>query len=210
MQIINTRTGDEIRIKRSQRLFARERETMDVAYPGDVVGLVIPGQFRLGDTLCERGRLRYQGQWEFPPECFATLRCTDTSRRKQFDKGLRQLVEEGAIQVLLDARGSLQEPIVAAVGQLQFEVTQYRLESEYNARAALQPLPYRFARWVAGEPNELAELRLPSSTRRFRDETGMTVLLFESEGMLNYCKQLNPRLSFHEVRPSGGNEPANS
>lgn len=203
MQIINTRTGDEIRIKRSQRLFARERETMEVAYPGDVIGLVIPGQFRLGDTLCERGGLRYQGQWEFPPECFATLRCADTSRRKQFDKGLRQLVEEGAIQVLFDARGSLQEPIVAAVGQLQFEVMQYRLESEYNARAALHPLPYRFARWVSGEPNDLAELRVPSSSRELRDENGITVLLFESEGMLNYCTRLNPLLQFHEARPSG-------
>jgi hypothetical protein len=102
MEILNSRTGELIRVKRSQRLFARERETLEVAYPGDVVGLVIPGQFRLGDTLSEGECLRYEGQWDFPSECFATLRCVDNGRRKQFNKGLHQLVEEGTVQVLRD------------------------------------------------------------------------------------------------------------
>jgi peptide chain release factor 3 len=175
---------------------------MDVAYAGDVVGLVIPGQFRLGDTLCVGDRLHFAGQWQFPPECFATLRCSETSRRKQFDKGVQQLVEEGTIQLLCDPHAPAQEPILAAVGQLQFEVVQYRLQSEYGAPTTLQRLPLRVARWVTGARDELARLRVPTSGRLLQDGDGTPVVLFESEGMLRYCEELNPQATFWEVRPA--------
>jgi peptide chain release factor 3 len=205
MEILQARTGERIRIKRSQRLFAKDRETMDVAYAGDVVGLVIPGQFRLGDTLVENEPLQFEGQWQFPPECFATLRCTETMRRKQFDKGISQLVEEGAIQ-LLRAPGTTSEPILAAVGQLQFDVVQYRLEAEYNAKTSIHRMPYRMARWVLGPPEDVANLRVPSMGRQLEDEDGIPVVLFESEGMLRYCLELNPKLTFSDVRPARKHE----
>ena len=200
MEITHSRTGELIRIKQSQRLFARERETMDCAYAGDVIGLVIPGQFRLGDTLTEGPPLQIQGQWSFSPDCFGVLRCTDTLRRKQFDKGILQLAEEGAIQLLHDPGTMSREPVLAAVGQLQFEVVQYRLEYEYNARTTFSRLPYQFARWVTGEPEELAAVRTPSACRELRDQDENVVLLFESPGMLRYCQDLNPKLVFTETR----------
>jgi peptide chain release factor 3 len=200
MELLHARTGEHIRIKRSQRLFAQERETMDVAYAGDVIGLSIPGQFRLGDTLSERTRLEYEGQWQFPPECFATLRCADTMRRKQFDKGLSQLAEEGAIQLLRDPGAMSGEPVLAAVGQLQFDVVQYRLEHEYNAKTTLQRLPFSLARWLSGTKEDVAAVRVPSSGRLLQDQDGDPVVLFDSEWMLNYCKELNPRLVFRELK----------
>jgi peptide chain release factor 3 len=199
MEIVNARTGERIRIKRSQRVFARERETMEVAYPGDVVGLVIPGQFRLGDTLCEGERLHYQGQWQFAPECFATLRCSETLRRKQFDKGLRQLAEEGAIQLLHDPQAPSQEPVLAAVGQLQFDVVQYRLQTEYNAATTLHRLPFQMARWPTGARPDLEQIRIPSSSRLLHDRDGASVVVFASDAMRRYCEEMNPRLTFWEA-----------
>ncbi len=201
MEITHSRTEQLIRIKQSQRLFARERETMDCAYAGDVIGLVIPGQFRLGDTLTEGPPLQIEGQWNFSPDCFGVLRCTETLRRKQFDKGILQLAEEGAIQLLHDPGTMSGEPVLAAVGQLQFEVVQYRLEAEYKSRTTFHRLPYQFARWVTGDPAELAAVRTPSACRELRDQDENVVLLFESAGMLRYCKELNPKLVFSETRP---------
>jgi peptide chain release factor 3 len=200
MELLNARTGARIRIKRAQRAFANERETMDEAYPGDIVGLVIPGQLRLGDTLCEKQGLQFDGQWQFPPECFATIRCVDSSRRKQFMQGLLQLREEGAVQMFVDGGMSL-EPVIGAVGQLQFDVVQYRLESEYKTATALQPLPYQVVRWVSGPPDEVADVRVPGSGRKLFDEHGATVVVFETEWFARYCVELNPGLGFHATRP---------
>ncbi len=201
MELLNARTGASIRIKRSHRSFAQERETVDEAWPGDILGLVIPGQFCLGDTLCEGERLQYAGRWQFPPECFASLRCADTLRRKQFQQGLLQLREEGAIQIFTDSQLMAAEPLLGAVGELQFEVVQYRLESEYKVKTVLHRLPYTIARWVTGTPEELEAIRVPSSCRQLFDEAGNTVLVFESTWSADYCRTLNPKLPFLEAAP---------
>ena len=201
MEIVNSRTLARIRIKRSHRAFAQERETMDEAFPGDVVGLVIPGQLRLGDTLCEGTPVRYPGRWEFPPECFATIRCTDAQRRKQFVQGLQQLGEEGAIQLFSDGAMS-REPILGAVGDLQFDVVQYRLQSEYKAATELRRLPFQFARWVTGDEELLADIRVPSNGRLLRDDHERPVVVFDSAWGVSYCAELNPKLKFSEQRPA--------
>lgn len=201
MEVTHARTGAKIRIKRSHRLFAQERETADEAFPGDIIGLVNPGQFRLGDTLCEGNVFQYSGHWEFPPECFARIRCTDTGRRKQFAKGLNQLVEEGVIQILTDSRLKAGEPILGAVGELQFDVVRFRLESEYKAPTVVEPLPYSAARWVDAGPGELQRCALPSTSRLMFDHRGASIVLFTSEWEIAYCQEKNPGLRLLEVRP---------
>jgi peptide chain release factor 3 len=177
---------------------------MDEAYPGDIIGLVNPGQFRLGDTLCTGPRLNFDPLPEFSPECFATISCLDTARRKQFAKGLEQLVEEGAVQMLSDTRAARREPILAAVGELQFEVVTYRLESEYDVKATMTRLPYTLARWAWGDPADLEEMQLPYSARKLADRRGQTVVLFGSTWDLQSCLKNNPRIVFtpDSIRPA--------
>ena len=199
MIVTHARTGDTMRISRSHRLFAQNRESMDEAYPGDIIGLVNPGNYRLGDTLCEGKPINYQGLPQFSPEHFAILSCNETLKRKQFTKGLEQLVEEGAIQLLENPDALRKEPILAAVGQLQFDVVQYRIESEYGAKTSIQRLPYKLARWVEGPKEELPNLILPTNAMRTLDRNGKTVALFGSQWDLDYCVKQNPKLTFNVV-----------
>ena len=200
MTVLHPRTGEETRISRSHRLFAQNRESTDEAYPGDIIGLVNPGHFHLGDTICEGKPVNYQGMPQFSPEFFAIISCPDTARRKQFDKGLAQLVEEGAIQVLHDTLAIRREPILAAVGQLQFDVVQYRLEAEYGARTNVQRLPFRLARWIDGEPDALNAIELPTNAVKAIDHFDHAVVLFGADWDLEYCKKQNPRVQFKAVR----------
>ncbi|MGN6544714.1 MAG: peptide chain release factor 3, partial [Aureliella sp.] len=137
MEVVVARSGKKLRLPRALRIFGRERETMDEAYPGDIVGLVNPGEFQLGDTICQGDAIHYEPLPQFAPEFFAVLSCSDTSRRKQFDRGLQQLVEEGTVQVFHDARATKREMILAAVGELQFDVVRFRLESEYYTQTSI-------------------------------------------------------------------------
>jgi peptide chain release factor 3 len=199
MTVVHARTGESQRISRSLRLFAQNRESTDEAYPGDIIGLVNPGHYRLGDTLCEGKPVNYQGLPQFSPEHFAILTCYETLKRKQFTKGLEQLVEEGAIQLLRNPDAFRQEPILAAVGQLQFDVVQYRLESEYGAKSSVQRLPYKLARWVEGSDADKAGLILPTNAMKTLDHQGKTVALFGSTWDLDYCIKQNSKLAFTAV-----------
>lgn len=201
MDVTIARTGEKIRVPRSHQLFAQERETLEEAYPGDVIGIVNPGKLRLGDTLCGRQSLQYAARWEYAPECFVRLRCLDTSKRKQFSRGLEQLIEEGAIQLLSDAGTSSFEPILAAVGALQFDVVQFRLESEYSAPTRVEHLSYTLARWILNDPFDPEAFLLPSGARVMYDQTGAPMLLFESEWSRDYCLNRNPSLQLSETRP---------
>lgn len=201
MELLNARTNAKLRIKRSQKTFAQERDTIDEAWPGDVVGLILPGQLHLGDTLCEGSSLQYHGRWHFPPECFAAIRCDDTLRRKQFVQGLTQLREEGAIQVFGDGAMS-REPVIGAVGELQFEVVQYRLRTEYRAETMLQRLPYTLCRWVSGSDRErISDLQIPSSARLLYDDAGAPVVIFDTEWTMKFFRDRIPSLGLLEMRP---------
>jgi len=200
MDVTLARTGERIRIKRSHRLFARERETTDEAYPGDIIGMVNPGQFRLGDTLIEGETFQYEGQWEFLPERFARLRCTHTDRRKQFAKGLAQLLEEGVVQVLNDANTNSREPVLATVGELQFDVVRYRLETEYNTPTTLEHLPYIAARWIDAPLAALNSFDPPTLSRVMIDHQGAPIILFTSEWEIRNCQEKNPEFPLLERR----------
>lgn len=201
MEVTVARTGERIRIPRSHQLFARDRETVDEAYPGDVIGIVNPGKVRLGDTICSGQLVQYQHRWEYAPERFVRVRCKDTSKRKQFSRGLEQLIEEGTVQLLSDAGTTFHEPILGAVGDLQFDVVQFRLETEYNTETVLERLPYQIGRWVQQTDFDESRYVLPSGARVMKDQTGAQLLLFADEWSMNYFCGKYPELILSEHRP---------
>ncbi len=194
MTVRNVRTGKDVRLTRAMKLFASDRESVDVAFAGDVVGLANPGVFAIGDTLAEGEGIRFEPIPAFEPEHFSLVRSTDTATYKSFQKGIAQLREEGAIQVFYPYGQTRTEPILAAVGALQFEVVKYRLESEYNVKTVFQTLPYSTARRVAGE--SLAAATMPSNARLVEDWDGNPLALFESPWSVDLAKQWNPGLTF--------------
>ncbi len=202
MEVLHERTGNRVRLGRAHLVFGRERETIDEAFPGDIVGLVNPGVFRLGDTLCEGQPLRYEPLPQFPPEHFAILRCPSSDRRKQFERGLNQLIEEGAIQVFVDPRASHQELILGAVGELQFDVVRYRLESEYLTQTTIEWLPFKSARWIASAPGDTTppRLRLPYGTRIVKDQYGGTAVLLQSQWDSDLLTRDNKHVQIMTVR----------
>jgi peptide chain release factor 3 len=212
MLVHHARLGRKIRITRPHRLFAREREMLAEAFPGDVVGLVNPGLFAIGDTLSTGAPLRFDAVPRFAPERFAILRCRTLSRQKQFHRGLTQLEEEGAIQVLVSADSAQRDIVLAAVGELQFDVVVARLAHEYGVETALDRLPYEVARHVAGDPASVAQIVWPyGGALRVRDRQDRLVALFGWAREAAYCAERNPDIVFRPlsetldgVDPDGG------
>ncbi len=186
LTVLHAQSGKSLRLQRSYSLFANERTVIDEAYPGDVLGLPNTGNLAIGDTLSEGRLIRFAPIPRFQPELFAQLRNADLAKQKQFVKGLRQLESEGAVQVLYRLDAMRREPILAAVGQLQFDVVQARLENEYAVRTTLEPLAFSLARWVSG-PEELI-LRLPhrNEVALARDSEDNYVALFSVPFYLEY------------------------
>jgi peptide chain release factor 3 len=132
----------------------------------------------------------------FAPEHFASVRSIDTSTYKSFGKGIAQLREEGAIQVMYPFGSMRTEPVLAAVGALQFEVVKYRLESEYNVKTIMTYLPFSLARRIHGEADMIPRAQLPSNAKLVEDWDGRPVALFESEWSVRLAEEWNPKLTF--------------
>jgi peptide chain release factor 3 len=194
MVVTHAQSGEKVRLSSSQKLFGQERETVDEAYAGDIVGFVGQAGFGIGDTLSEDGSVLFNEIPRFPPECFAHLHNPNPSKFKQFRKGVDQLLQEGVVQVF-HLRDSVQRvPLLAAVGPLQFEVVQYRLESEYGAPSRLESASWSILKWLrTGTTNEeLNALKLPSGCRLAHDADEQPVVLFPSAWTLDYFKKQNP------------------
>ncbi|MCC6511743.1 MAG: peptide chain release factor 3 [Pirellulaceae bacterium] len=208
MEITIARSGKKTRLSRAVRIFGQDRITIEEAYPGDIIGLVCPGEFRLGDTLCDGPVFSYDALPQFSPEFFAVLDCSDTGRRKQFDRGLAQLIEEGAIQMFHDPRSTRRECILGAVGELQFDVVQFRLQSEYNAASRVSWRPYKLARWFdlpdlpkAADANEIADrIKLPYAAKLVKDQFGHDAVLLQTDWDLTTLLRENPKVSFQSIR----------
>jgi peptide chain release factor 3 len=199
MHVIHSKTGKPIRLAQPQQFMAQEREIVDVAYPGDIVGLFDPGIFSIGDTLSKNGDLNFGGIPSFPAEHFARVTAKDTMKRKQFLKGITQLAEEGAIQVYKQPDIGIEEFIIGAVGVLQFEVLEYRLKNEYGVDLKLTHLNHRHARWITDINGSPEDLNLTSTTMIVKDNRDNFVLLFENEWSVQWALDRNKGLSLRNI-----------
>ena len=201
MSVKHSRTGKVIRLSRPQKIFGKDREVVDDAYPGDVIGLNNPGMFSIGDTLYTGNHIEYEGIPCFSPEIFSWLRNPNPSAFKNFRKGVNELREEGAVQILYDIDESKRDPILAAVGQLQLEVVKHRLKNEYGVDSILESMPYQIARWVSEGWSSLDELGRVFNCRVVKDCWNRPVILFKNEWNLNQFLEDQPKLNLNKVAP---------
>ena len=199
MTVWHSSSGERIKLAQPQQFMAQEHETVELAYPGDILGLFDPGVFRLGDTLCTGSPVRYSGIPLFAPEFFSRVSPVDSMKRKQFLKGITQLSQEGAIQTFKRPNIGREEMIAGVVGVLQMDVLEYRLKSEYGVDITRETLPYRFVRWIAQTPRPIDRLRLTSTTVPAIDRAGRDVLLFENEWSIRLAMENNEGLALNET-----------
>ncbi len=203
MTVQHARTGKTVRLSRPQKLFAQGRESLDEAFPGDIIGLNNPGVFAIGDTIYNGKKIEYEGIPCFSPEIFAYLKNPNPSKFKQFQKGIKELQEEGAVQIMYSTDEFKRDPILAAVGQLQIEVVQFRMQNEYNVETAIEPLAYSVARWVHGGWSALEKAGRIFNAITVKDNWGRPVLLFKNEWNLRQIEQDMPELQLKSIAPVG-------
>ncbi len=191
--------GKTLRLAQPQQLMAQERSIIDEAYAGDIIGVFDPGIFSIGDTVCEKGmEACFEGIPTFAPEHFAAVERVDTMKRKQFEKGILQIAQEGAIQIFHEPNTGVEEVIVGVVGVLQFEVLEYRLKTEYGVDIRRRSMPFELLRWVENEELDIRSLNLTSDTKWVQDFKGNNLLLFTSPWCVNWALQKNEGLRLRE------------
>jgi len=196
MDVIHVRTGKSLSLNKSLQLKAQERTLIEEAFPGDIVGLWDPGTLRIGDTLSEDATVQFDGIPRFSPERFVRVVLTEPFKRKQLKKGLDQLAEEGVVQVFFDRHRLEREPVLGAVGQLQFEVMQYRLKHEYNVDVRLEPLKFQHARWIGNPDFDPDEFERTSGATCLVDVEQRPLVLFETDFRLQRALANHPELEF--------------
>lgn len=196
MKIQHARLDRELRLAYSNQFVAAERETVDEAFAGDIVGVNDTGNFAIGDCVSSAGKVQFEDIPKFAPELFAKLSVRDALKRTKMQEAIRHISEEGAIQVFIDPIIGPQDPILGAVGELQFEVLMHRLQDEYNLDVRLNRLPYTVARWPRDKENRPVT-QLKGNFNMFRDSIDQPVLLLNQEWDLNWAKKENPDIEFH-------------
>lgn len=199
MEVIHSQSGKIHRLQRPYKLFANEREIIEEAYPGDVLGLPNTGDLAIGDTLTASKPFKFPPLPRFHPEHFAVIRNADIAKQKQFLKGLRQLEAEGAVQVLHNIDAFKREPVLAVVGQLQFDVVQARLKTEYSLDTSIEPLPYELARWITGPESTILKISERSGVHIYQDFENNYVALFNEPFYLKYTQEKFPDLKFNSL-----------
>jgi peptide chain release factor 3 len=196
LQVKHAQTGKEVRLSFTHQVFGRQRTTQVEAWPGDILGVTGKSNLEIGDTLTENTAIQYHAIPRFAPECFVRVRNTDTRNLKRFNKGIEQLMQEKVVQRFYDLHGDERVPLLGAVGPLQFEVVQFRLQSEYGADSSMESLPWTVTRWVDPNANHdalLAQNRFGSTLAR--DDAGRLCILFESDWNLQYFQKNNPDIA---------------
>ncbi len=201
MQAIHIKSGKKIRLSNSQKLFGQERETVDEAYPGDIIGFVGNSNFGIGDTISEDADIIYHEIPKFAPEHFVFMHNPNPSNYKKFRDGLDQLLQEGVIQAYYLKSSYQKVPVLGAVGPLQFEVVQYRLESEYGAESRLEQTNWKVMRWLSPEisAEQQSQILLPAGAAWALDSEERTIVLFTSEWSMNYFIEKNPKVELSDI-----------
>jgi peptide chain release factor 3 len=193
MTVKHLRLGKDVRLAKSTAFLAQERTSVEEAFAGDVIGLFDPGIFHIGDTLCEGGCEPFEGIPRFSPEHFVQVRVKDALKRKQLKAGLDQLSEEGAVQVFRQRGMGDQNPVLGAVGALQFDVLEFRLREEYGVEVILDKLPFTIARWLIGSPVNPRDYERGESSICVEDKNGSPIVLFRNEWALRWAVEHSPK-----------------
>ena len=194
----HVRNGKKMKFPNPTSFMAQDKSIIDEAYPGDVIGLYDSNNFKIGDTLTEGEQFNFKGIPSFSPEIFMELENLDPMKSKQLDKGIRQLMDEGVAQLFILQPGN--RKIIGTVGQLQFEVINYRLEHEYGAKCRFVPKNYHKACWITTNDNaKLEEFKRAKSRYIARDKDDNLVFLAETSFLLQMAEQDYPELEFHKT-----------
>lgn len=210
MDVITARSGTKFRLGNSQRLFAQDRETVNEAWAGDVIGIVGNYDLQIGDTVSEKPGIVFAETPRFAPECFSYLRNSSTAKFKRFREGLDQLLKEGVAQSFDLPDAAVKVPLLGAVGPLQFEVLQYRMESEYSAECRLESAPWSLVRWVTHKedsrpPASRPKLLLPTGAAMATDSLGLWVVLLPNQWTSAYLEEKNADWIFSILPPAATN-----
>ncbi len=201
MPVLHAQTGKTVRLSSSHKLFGRDRETVDEAWPGDVIGMVGHAAFGIGDTLTEDRTILFDEIPRFPPEVFTYISNPNPSDSKKFRAGLEQLLQEGVVQSINARYAPPGATLLAAVGPLQFEVVQYRLQSEYGAESRLDGTPWVLLRWVEPHPDleNRSAIVMVTGVSFGADKFDNPVILFPNEWTMKYFAEKNPQLVLREL-----------
>lgn len=193
---LHVRNGKTVRFSSPTQFMAQRKSTIEEAYPGDIVGLPDNGIFKIGDTLTEGEEIHFKGLPSFSPEMFKYIENEDPMKSKQLNKGIEQLMDEGVAQLFINQFN--QRKIIGTVGQLQFEVIQYRLENEYNAKCRWEPVRLYKACWIeADNHEELENFKKRKYQYMAKDRQGRDVFLADSSYMLSMAQQDFKHIKFH-------------
>ena len=200
MEVMHMQQNRKIKLSQPQQFMAQDREIVEEAYAGDVIGVFDPGIFSIGDTLCDPSmKFEFKKIQTFAPEHFARVTQKDTMKRKQFTKGITQIAQEGAIQVFQEINIGMEEIIVGGVGVLQFEVLEQRLKSEYNVDIKLEILPFQCVRWIDDQALDPNTLNLTSDSKRVRDLKGRNLIIFMNNWGIKWALEQNKGLTLSDV-----------
>ena len=192
MEVMHMQGDKKIKLAQPQQFMAQDREIVEEAYAGDIIGVFDPGIFSIGDTICTSSKkFKFEGIPTFAPEHFARVRPVDTMKRKQFIKGITQVAQEGAIQVFKELHIGMEEIIVGVVGVLQFEVLEYRLKNEYGVDIKMDQMPYRYVRWIENNDIDPEMLNLTSDTKKVKDFKDRNLLIFQNDWGITWALEHN-------------------
>jgi peptide chain release factor 3 len=202
MIVKHSRLEKDLKLAMPVSFFGQERVVVEEAWPGDVIGLVdTQGSLRIGDTITEKKGLEYQGVPSFSPEHFSSVMILDPMKRKQLQKGLEQLSEEGVVQIYRQRGFGDRDPILGAVGALQFEVLQHRLKAEYAVDVKIDKLPYTHARWITGAGLDSDVFERREDSRCLLDRDDNPLVLFKSEWAMRWAVDNQKNLQFLTTAP---------